>query len=127
VLRIEAGGSSALLAGDIGRKSELGLTRRHGEALKAELLLVPHHGSRTSSSAPFVQAVQPRHAVFSVGYGNRFRHPHPEVVARYAGAGSTILRSDERGAITVRLGRGVSVRSHRDAQRRYWHPRAAVP
>ncbi|OGA19920.1 MAG: DNA internalization-related competence protein ComEC/Rec2 [Betaproteobacteria bacterium RIFCSPLOWO2_02_FULL_65_24] len=124
VLRIEALGASALLAGDIGSKTELELLARHGAALKADVLLVPHHGSGSSSSSAFVEAVAPAHAVFSLGYGNRYRHPHPQVVARYAAAGSAIERSDQRGAITVRFARGVSVQSHRDEARRYWHARA---
>jgi competence protein ComEC len=125
VLKLEARGGSALLAGDIARKTELELLAQHGAALRADVLLVPHHGSGSSSSMPFLEAVSPEHAVFSVGYGNRYRHPHADVVSRYARIGSAVDRTDQRGAITVRLGGSVAVQSHRDVARRYWHVSAA--
>jgi competence protein ComEC len=129
VLRIEAGEEgtrgSALLAGDIERFAERDLLRRVGEAsLAADLLLVPHHGSNTSSTPELVAKVAPRYAVFSAGYRNRFGHPRPEVVARYAEQGSVLLRSDRSGQVSMTLGAGAPfAQAYRETARRYWHGR----
>jgi len=87
------------------------------------VLVAPHQGSRTSSSPAFVEAVAPRLVIFPVGYRNPFRHPHPEVVARYAALGSVAVRTDEGGAISVELqaGKPPVVTRHRDHYLRYWH------
>src|SRR5262249_14947192 len=83
VLRIAAPGGRVLLAGDIERSAERQLLRRTPDRLPAEALLVPHHGSATSSSQEFVEKVAPRYAVFTVGYRNRFGHPREDVAERY--------------------------------------------
>jgi competence protein ComEC len=120
VLRVEAGGRAMLLTGDIGRGAELELT--HFGNLRAEALLVPHHGSRSSSSAELLAAVAPRVAVAANGYRNRFGHPGAEVLARYAAAGARFLRTDHDGAITVKLAPGAIDAERERAQRaRYWH------
>jgi competence protein ComEC len=120
VLRVEAGRTAALLAGDIGRRGEEALLAR-GEPVRAEVLLVPHHGSATSSSPAFVDAVAPRQAVFSVGYRNRFGHPREDVVARYRQKGSLLLRTDRLGALRVVLRDESAVTSaYRQEARRYW-------
>ncbi len=124
VLRIVASGGTALLAGDIGKSSERELVARDAPGLRADVLLVPHHGSATSSGDEFVAAVAPRHAVFSVGYRNRFGHPRADVVARYRKQGSEIARSDWGGAQEIRLeASGVSSREWRANERRYWQAR----
>jgi len=98
VLRIDAAGTSVVLAGD----AELAAERAMGERLApATVLKVPHHGSRTSSTWPFVGAIAPRVAVISVGTDNRFGHPAPEVEARYASLGARVLRTDRCGAVVV--------------------------
>lgn len=102
VLRVGLGNQAVLLAGDIGREGEAALLR-HGEAIRAQVLKVPHHGSRSSSGTAFIQAVRPELALVSAGFGNRFHHPDPEVVARYQAAGARLLRTDESGAITVEM------------------------
>jgi competence protein ComEC len=85
------------------------------------MLVAPHHGSRSSSSPPFVAAVAPQHVVFTAGYRNRFHHPHPEVVLRYREQGSHILRSDRDGAITIDLEpSGIRLDAYRHSHRRYW-------
>jgi competence protein ComEC len=120
VLRVAAAGGAMLLTGDIERGAELALAR--AGLARAAVLLVPHHGSRTSSSAEFLAAVQPRHAIAAVGYRSRFGHPHPEVLGRYAAAGLAPLRTDRDGAVTVRLGAGAPVLQAERARRaRYWH------
>jgi competence protein ComEC len=117
VLRVEAGGASALLTGDIERAAEAALAQR---TVRADVLLVPHHGSRTSSTAEFIAAVAPRWAIVPAGYRNRFGHPAREVLERYRTAGVRVLRTDLDGAITVALGGTVSVTAERALRARYW-------
>jgi competence protein ComEC len=86
------------------------------------VLVVPHHGSRTSSTPAFVAAVDPAVAVFTPGYRNRFGHPRPEVVARYVSRGSAVVRTDRDGAITFDAGssRIAGVERARAVGARYW-------
>ncbi len=122
VLRIEGGGGSVLLTGDIERAAERELLERAPALLPADALIVPHHGSATSSSPDFVRQVAPRHAVFTVGYRNRFGHPRADVMARYREAGSRLLRTDETGAVQMRFEAGsLQIVAQRESARRYWH------
>src|SRR5207247_10824081 len=102
VLRVASNGGSMLLTGDIERLAESQIVQTN-KFLGTDVLLVPHHGSRTSSSAELIQAVAPRWAVVPVGYRNRFGHPSREVLERYRAAGAEILRTDLDGAVLVRL------------------------
>lgn len=123
VIRVEAGGHSALLAADIERLSEMNLAER-GVLGPSDVLVVPHHGSKTSSTAGFLAAVRPRLAVIPVGHRNRYGHPHAEVLARYREMGSPVLRTDRVGAVSVKMGGwGLFVETARDKERRYWHGR----
>ena len=117
VLRVVAGGHALLLTGDIERAAEAELA---GKAIRSDVLVVPHHGSRTSSTAEFIAAAAPSWAVVPVGYRSRFGHPNAEVLARYGRAGVTIVRTDLDGAIVVRLGDTLSVESERRRRGRYW-------
>lgn len=122
VLRIGAGEHSVLLAADIEKKTENYLLQQHADQLAATLLVVPHHGSKTSSHPAWVAAVHPRYAVFTVGYRNRFGHPKPEIVERYRVQGSEVLRSDADGAIVLTLGAGQpALERWRLTHRRYWY------
>lgn len=122
VLRIVAPGGRALLTGDIERRAERELLRRSAALLATDALVVPHHGSVTSSSPEFVREVAPRYAVFAVGYRNRFGHPREEIVDRYREAGSALLRTDTGGAVEIRFGPGgTRVELQRERARRYWH------
>jgi len=128
VLRVSAPGQpAALLAGDIEREQELTLAARHGEALRSELLLVPHHGSKTSSTPAFLAAVQPRVALFQAGYRNRFGHPAAEVLERYRELGVRTLASPDCGAWSFRSDGPEDGVCQRDAARRYWHHGPAGP
>jgi competence protein ComEC len=122
VLRVGSGAGSALLTGDIEARTEADLVRRDRAALRASLLVIPHHGSRTSSTPAFIVAVNPELAVFTPGYRNRFGHPRPEIVARYADAGIPTYRTDYEGALTFTFEPGAKpvVRREREVERRYW-------
>ena len=98
VLRIRTGGATYLFPGDIHGEGEQALLRSSSD-LTADVLKVPHHGSRTSSSLAFVDAVRPLAAVISVGPGNPYRHPSEETVRRYEEAGARVFRTDRDGAV----------------------------
>ena len=120
VLRIGTRHGAVLLTGDIEERDER-LLLAAGGALEAGTLLTPHHGSGTSSSVAFLGAVRPAHAVFTVGYRNRFGHPKDAVLARYAAAGASVWRTDRDGAVTVKLDEGgTTVERYREENPRYW-------
>lgn len=124
VLRIEAGGLSALLTSDIEAASERTLLQDQAGRLASDVLVVPHHGSRSSSTAAFIEATRPRWVVFPVGYLNRFRHPNAQVWARWAATGAAMWRTDVAGAVTVHLAPGgPHLETAREAAPRYWHGR----
>ena len=127
VLRIDAGGSVALLPGDIGKHVESRLLHEAAGLLRADLLLVPHHGSLTSSSLPFIAAVKPRWAVISAGAENRFHLPRAEIVDRYLQSGAAVLNTATSGAIRFRLdAAGARLVSTRRRDRpRYWREPAS--
>lgn len=128
VLRIEGARRSALLTGDIGRDEEAALVATHDGVLASDVLVVPHHGSRTSSSAEFLSAVSARSALVSAGYRNRFNHPAADVVARHQAAGSDVLASTACGAWTWRSDGPPDGVCHRESTRRAWrHPDRARP
>ena len=123
VLRVSADGRAILLAGDIEAAQEAALLRMGAQRLRADVLLAPHHGSGTSSTAAFLQAVGPSLGIFQVGHRNRYRHPKKAVYERYAEHGIRRLRTDERGAVTLRFGPELRVETHRETHARYWHGR----
>ena len=121
VLRVEGRFGAVLLPGDIAAKAERDLLSRAGEPLRADILVVPHHGSKTSSTETFLDTVRPQVALLPVGYRNRYRHPHPMVVARYRERGIVLEDSASGGAIRVELGnRGLRLNRYRETHRRYW-------
>ncbi len=121
VVRIDSAYGSALLTGDLEARGEAELVRREAP-LAADVLVVPHHGSRTSSTVDFIAAVAPDVAVFTPGYRNRFGHPRPDIVERYALFGSALHRTDYDGAVMFRFAPGASRDPHveRLRSRRYW-------
>jgi competence protein ComEC len=122
VVRIDSAYGSALLTGDLEAKSEAKLLRDNPNALRADVLVVPHHGSRTSSTPAFIRGVAPTIAVFACGYRNRFGHPRPDIVARYAEEAVQMVRTDMEGAVTLTFAPGTPLQpvSARDLRRRYW-------
>ena len=123
VLRIRsASGQTLLLTGDIEAPAEARLLGQYGEGLRAEVLVVAHHGSKTSSSQAFVAQVAPEWVLFPLGYRNRYRFPHPMVYRRFDRRGSHLFDSAQHGALTVHLHEsGIEVEAHRQSQGRYWH------
>jgi competence protein ComEC len=122
-LRISNGDRTVLLAGDIEAAQEASLLERARDRLRADVLLAPHHGSGTSSTSAFLQAVHPEVAIFQVGWRNRYHHPKPEVYDRYGLLGVERLRTDEAGALELDVGSAVGWRAYRAAHARYWYGR----
>ena len=129
VLRISNGAKTALLAGDLEAAQELRLVASPGLSpkLKADFLLMPHHGSKTSSTGPFLDAVQPQFALAQAGYRNRFNHPVESVLARYAERQIQVIKSPSCGAALWSSQQPGNVSCNRTTARRYWHHLEDVP
>jgi competence protein ComEC len=124
VLMVSAKGGRLLIAADIEQEIEAELIRNDADQLQAEVLIVPHHGSKTSSSQAFVDAVRPQIALIPVGYRNRYHHPVSEVVARYRAQGATVHYSGHVGAVKISFdaNNGVMLtEEYRSDQRKYWN------
>lgn len=123
VLTVRAGAHQVLLTGDVEASAEAALLHAHPDALRADLVVVPHHGSATSSSPAFVSAVRPGLAWISAGYANRWGFPKPDVVARYREIGAQVWTTAQQGAMEITLDpqRGlIEPRQWRQVSRRYW-------
>lgn len=124
VLRVMTrGGHRLLLTGDIEAVAERILVRDQPARLEADVLVVPHHGSRTSSSPEFIQAVDPDIAVVPAGHLNRYNFPGQDVVARYVAAGARVFQTGRSGAITIELpaaDAGPVLSRYRESRPRYW-------
>lgn len=127
VLKITSQAGSILLTGDIEKKVELALLQEDGANLKSDVIVVPHHGSKTSSTVDFIATVQPSVSIFTMGYLNRFKHPKPVIVERYQAVDSLIYRSDYHGALELRFEANaksvnkIEATSWREQNKRYWH------
>jgi competence protein ComEC len=114
VLRIAYGSRAFLFVGDAEREEEADLLALGAERLRADVLKVGHHGSRTSTSPAFLRAVSPAHAVISVGVRNRFGHPHPTTLATLEKAGVPVYRTDRDGEVVATTdGRSLEVHAAR--------------
>ena len=121
VLKITTPSGSALLTSDIEALSEWRLLHRMPEKLRADVMTMPHHGSRTSSTPEFIDAVGAPLVVIPVGYRSRFGHPKADVVARYRARDIRLLRTDLDGAVTLTFAGGkVTAETERPKHRRYW-------
>lgn len=122
VLKIETATGAVLLTGDIEASAENWLVENVGEKLRANVLVAPHHGSKTSSTLPFLEAIKPETVLIPSGYRNQFHHPSQDVLARYQLVNAKFLTSANSGAMTVRLNRkGVTVESLRETNGKYWN------
>ena len=106
VVRMETEGKVFLFAGDIEAGAEAALARKYGHDLKCDLLKVPHHGSKSSSTDTFVSMTRPEIAVVTVGKGNRYRQPSEDVIARFEKNGTQAYRTDTHGAVVVTMEKG---------------------
>ena len=124
VVRIEGSGGSVLLTGDIESGAERVLVARMADRLAADVLVVPHHGSATSSTPAFLDAVSPSVALFSATEFGRFPLPDPRVLSRYTDAGIATFSTSRCGAITVDVPAYQEprvARLERESRRHYWH------
>ncbi len=121
VLQITGSGQSVLLPGDIEAKGEQRLLERAVTPLGSALLVAPHHGSRSSSSAELVSEVAPRHVVFAAARKHRYGHPHEEVVARYRSAGARCWQTGLHGTMSFAVNEtGAALRWHSQRGRYFW-------
>jgi competence protein ComEC len=128
VLLIKGANGSLLIPADIGQPEEAELLASMPAGLQADVLVVPHHGSNGSSSSAFIAAVKPALAIATNGYLNPFRHPRPEVLARYADAGVPVWRSDQDGAVILDFdAKGRRAQRWRKLHSRYWSAEPATP
>ena len=123
VLRVSSPYGSVLFTGDIEKKTEKWLLQDHRQQLDSDILLVPHHGSLSSSSQAFISQIDPEIAIISVGYKNRYRLPSKRVVARYAHLEQPVLQTSQSGAIsiTVHEDRTYQIEEYRIKAGKYWH------
>ena len=122
VLKVDSAYGSLLLPGDIEREAEAGLVAAGSGKLAADVLVVPHHGSKTSSTPAFIEAVHPQAAIFTAGYLNRFGHPKPAVLQRYLASDAKPYRSDRDGALLLGFAAdGIRIQRWRTMHKRYWH------
>lgn len=121
VLRVQSAAGTVLLPGDIGEAVEQRLAGRFPDALSADVVLVPHHGSRHSSTPEFVAATAPRVALVSAGHGNRFGHPDRSAIGRWEAVGATVADTAGCGALRLRLwAGGLLAVAERERRRRFW-------
>jgi competence protein ComEC len=124
VLQIQAQQGALLLTGDIEATAESWLVETYGGQLKANVLISPHHGSKTSSSPVFLRAVQPDLVLIPAGYGNQFGFPHPIVVSRYQDLNAQWLNTADSGAIDIQeKDNAWIVQSWRGMAAKYWNDR----
>ena len=122
VLKIESVNGSLLLTGDIERRAENALLQTDSSLLRADVLVVPHHGSRTSSSAEFIEAVSPSLALFAAGYRNRYGFPKQDIIARYESRGIEIRTSYVSGGMTLFFHEsGLRLNESRNERSYFWH------
>lgn len=122
VLQIRTRSKTFLLTGDIEAEAEARLVARYGEALRSHVLLVPHHGSKTSSTTAFIQQVKPEIALLATGWRNRYHFPHPVVTQRYQLAGSKMYTTAEHGALIYDTQTG-RLTPWRAQTQRFWQSR----
>ena len=128
VLKVSTRNFSVLLPGDIEREAEWGLVRDHAAEIRADVLVVPHHGSKSSSTTAFIRATGARYVLFSAGYRNRFGFPNQDIIARYQATGSRMLDTARSGAIEMRFtDSGIDTIRRRQNSRRFWHSDYYLP
>ena len=122
VLQVVTGNHRVLLTGDISANAESRLAESHASALKSDVVFAPHHGSKSSSSAAFIELVDPDIVLISSGFQNRFRHPNEHVLRRYLERGSVAVNSADSGWAELSVSPDGWSWEHkaRDDSKRYW-------
>jgi competence protein ComEC len=126
VLKIETGNGSILFTGDIHKRSERYLVKIQKQNLAADILIAPHHGSRSSSHREFINQVNPKYVIFTAGYRNRFRHPNKKVWQRYSETSARLFTSAIHGAIQFNITPQTGIIgpiTYRQSSARHWHRR----
>ncbi|MBL1432524.1 MAG: DNA internalization-related competence protein ComEC/Rec2 [Gammaproteobacteria bacterium] len=124
VLRVSNGSEAVLLPGDIEKDAERYLMTHYRDRLSADIVVAPHHGSRTSSTQSFINNINPDYVIYTVGYRNRYGFPKSQVTERYDGMGAKAYRTDDSGALRFILdgeGEIAPPTQYRQEQRRFWH------
>ena len=124
VLKVSQGNHSILLTGDIEQTAERLLVEKHPQDLPAQILVVPHHGSKSSSSSTFLDRVAPKYAIFSTGYLNSYQHPHQLIVDRYLKRKVALFNTVFSGAITMTISPDsdiVDIHEYRKNNHKFWH------
>ncbi|NOQ68756.1 MAG: DNA internalization-related competence protein ComEC/Rec2 [Gammaproteobacteria bacterium] len=123
VLQVASKSGVVLFTGDIEKRVERHLLNNYDKQLAADILIVPHHGSKTSSSSAFINTINPKISLFSLGYKNRYKFPNNEVWQRYELLNSDLIQTDKTGAITINLTEtdGIVVTKYREQAGKYWH------
>jgi len=122
VLKIQSKHGTVLLTGDIEALAESWLVNTYGDELKSDILVAPHHGSKTSSTTGFLRAIQPDYVLIPAGYRNQFGHPHKDVLARYRQVNAKWLNNADSGAIVVNVeNNAFVVQGTRETESKYWN------
>ena len=122
VLKIQSKQGSVLLVSDIEAAAESWLVETYGHELKSDILMAPHHGSKTSSSMRFLTAVDPKYVLISAGYKNQFGHPYPISLQRYQQIGALWWNTADKGALILsEQENGWDIQSWRDEKGKYWN------
>ncbi len=122
VIKVMSKFGSILLSADIEKEAEAALLEANTHALSSDILIAPHHGSMTSSTPEFIQAVGAKYTIFTVGYLNRFKHPKPLIEGRYAQSGAALYRSDYQGEMEINFTKSspIHIKAWRQTQPKYW-------
>lgn len=126
VLRVVANGYALLVTGDLSQKYEQKLVAQYGDNLYSQALILGHHGSKTSSSSPFLDSVQPDYAIVSAAYANSYFHPHPSVLKRLNLRHIAVYRTDYQGALRLKTVSGSLNIEPVKTYRPYWQQKPIV-
>jgi competence protein ComEC len=127
VLKVSTKKHSVLLTGDIEKKAEKYLIKNHKDKLSSNVLLSPHHGSKTSSTMDFIRAVSPKTVVISSGFKNRFNHPAKIVTERYRANNLNIINTNCAGQIDIELKDEVLILQYRKKHQRFYMRQCTPP
>lgn len=120
VLRIATKRQAMIITGDLPASGEVALVKRYGYKLRSDIVVVGHHGSKTSTSSLWLATVRPTDALISVGYRNRYRHPNHNVLNRLVDNEVNIWRTDYDGALSFTLGNPIDIQPHRHTMLPFW-------